>query len=145
MNRVRIKELVLVAAAGSLLVFEVIGLRGALPTAMRALGADGVVHAVRAASRGAAAATATALDGASASAAGVAVDAAKGAAHWLGTVTPPAQAAAETKTRPRASSRSCLVVVTLSDGRREVVGTCRSGHRAHAVRRSASTTRITML
>src|SRR5262245_45758515 len=77
MNRVRVQELTLVAVAGSLLAFEVMGLAGALPGAMRSLAGAGVLDAVNHASRGAAVATASMLDGVGSSAADVAVGAAK--------------------------------------------------------------------
>lgn len=152
MNRARVRELMLVAVAGSLLAFEVIGLRGALPTAMRSLAGAGVLDAMSNASRSAAVATASMLDGAGSSAADVAVGAAKGVARLLGTATPPAQAghrAAEAKmVRSRTDSR-CVVVVTLKDAGRTVRTVCRSAHRVRPIRRaievrSASTT-VSML
>jgi hypothetical protein len=151
MNRARVRELMLVAVAGSLLAFEVIGLRGALPTAIRSLTGAGVLDAMGNASRSAAVATASMLDGAGSSAAGVAVGAAKGAARLLGTVTPPAHASRRTEAktvRSRTDSR-CAVVVTLTEAGRTVHATCRSAHRVRPVRRAieargASTTVSTL-
>ncbi len=111
MNRVRVKELALVAVAGGLLAFEALGLRGALPTAMRSLAGEGVLDAVKAASRGAAVATASVLDGAGTSAADVAVGAAKGAARLFGTVTPPSRASRCLRVTTRAQGGSTLTVV----------------------------------
>jgi len=128
----------LVAVASSLLAFEVIGLKGALPGAMRSLAGAGVLDAVNHASRSAAAATASVLEGAGSSAANAAVGAAKGAARLLGTVTPPAQAgrgAVETKTVRSTTDSRCVVVVTLTDAGPTVHTVCRSAHRVRPVRR----------
>ncbi len=68
MNRVKIRELALIAVAGGLLVFEVMGFRGALPAAS--------------------AATAAVAKGAGYAATRAAVGVAKGTASWLGTTRP---------------------------------------------------------
>ena len=64
MSRVKIRELALIAAAGGMLVFEVMGFRGALPAASVA--------------------TAAVARGASHAATRAAVGVAKGTASWLG-------------------------------------------------------------
>ena len=149
MDQVRVKELMLVAVASSLLAFEVIGLRGALPGAMRSLASEGVVDAIKSASRGAAVATASLLDGAGASAAQAAVGAAKGAARMFGTVAEPVNEDpgpfehASSEDRAREVPR--LVVVTVKDARYTEHVACRSVRRTHAAPRAAASAKPSTL
>jgi hypothetical protein len=138
MNRARIRELALIAVAGGMLAFEVIALRGALPTAMVALADGGITHEVGAASRNAVGATASVLNGAGEAATDAAIGAAKATARWLGTVTPSRYAARPVWIANRARHRGDLphvrVIAVKGDGRCAAETACRSLHRAHEVR-----------
>ena len=117
MNRVRIRDLALVAMAGGLLAFEVTSLKGAVPGAMRAVVEQGVLGDVKGASKDAARATASLLRGAGSATTHAALGAVKGAARLLGTVTPPVPTRGLVLAASGAGSRGTVAhvhVVTLS-------------------------------
>lgn len=115
MNRARIRELALIAVAGGMLAFEVIGLRGALPVATASL-ADGAGRAVTR----------------------MAVGVLKGTATWLVTVAPSRHAngwlSVVSPARHRGDLPRVRVIAVKGDGRRAAETACRSLRRAHEVR-----------
>lgn len=135
MNRARIRELALIAVASGLLAFEVIGLRGALPTALVALADGGITHEVGAASRNAVVATASVLNGAGEAATDAAIGAAKATARWLGTVAPSRHPSCllpvVSPARHRGDRARVRVIAVKGVGRRAVETARRSLHRAH--------------
>jgi hypothetical protein len=141
MQRVRIRELALVALAGGLLAFEVVGLKGALPVAIEALQQHGIIDQVDAASSEAATAAASALTTAGPSATRAAADLAKQAAGIAGERSAQAivgsRASVPTHVVTRAArGRAYAYVITVTDPQRcPHAASLSKGRRADVARR----------
>ena len=115
MRRARIRELALIAVAGGMLAFEVIGLRGALPVAGASL-ADGAGHAIT----------------------HVAVPLLKGTATWLATPAPSRHPdrllRLVSHMRRRGDGPRAPIVAVKWDRPSAAERVCRSHRRAHELR-----------
>lgn len=114
MNRVRIKDLALVAVAGGLLAFELVSIGEALPNVKKALADRGLSGKVKVASASAAAVTLPAVETASSTVTWEVAGAAESHAHRLAASTSAAPSKRCVVTRTRQGTHGRLRVVTVT-------------------------------